>query len=388
MLLILFSLLGCFDAWYTPYVEPITIGPLSLPTAEHALTVSSKDLFQTPRSNNTFDSWTEKHCSSPNRNADFPYEQMMPLILSVETDRIQVDGKTVLVDNLTIASSRSNYPYRTIDPLYQEMTSRYDLMKQLLSQCRQLETTTPLTLLIAVDERVSTEWMYNILYTLGQAQFGHLAFLVHDPTPSDTPITDLAGGISPSKNWTDDQILYHEDFALINSVVSLSKTEKIYWTNPVGDTLQGTINELPRFLGYASPPSVKLGIDDSPYFQSLMQGYNALYKSGTYCIQLFGGQNESLQNSAPPISMLRSDSIVPDAWNQEEKRLPVILIELPMIGVHPTIHRRADGVRCVINIYKIEEPTMRDLESVDQSPFEKQLENSFKPTDDSLLPFK
>ena len=388
MPLILLFLLGCFDEWYTPYVEPITVGPVSLPTAEHALTVSSKDLFQTPRANNRLDSWKEKYCSSPNSDTDFPYEHMRPLILSVEVDRIQVDGKTVIVDNLTIGSSLSNYPYRTIDPLYQEMTSRYDLMKQLLSECRQLQETTPLSLLLAVDERVSTQWVYNILYTLGQAEFSRFAFLVHDPTPSDTPITELVGGISPSKNWTDDQNLYHENFTLISSVVSLSKTEQIYWTNPGGDTEQGTINTLPRFLGYASPPSVKLGIDHSPSFQSLMQGYNALYKSGTYCIQFYGGQNESLQNSAPPISMLRSDSMVPDAWNQEEKRLPVILIELPMIGVHPTIHRRADGVRCAINIYEIEEPTIHGLESVEQSPFEKQLENSFKATDPSISPFK
>ena len=388
MPLLFLLLMGCFEDWFTPYVEPITVGPLSLPTVEHALTVSSKDLFQTPRANNRLDSWKEKHCTSNNSNTDFPYEHTMPLILSVEIDRIQVGGKTVLVDNLTIESSLSSYPYRTIDPLHQEMTSRYDLIKQLLSECRQLEEKVPLALMIAVDERVSTQWAYNILYTLGQAEFSRFAFLVHDPTPSDTPTTELAGGISPSKNWTDDQILYHEDFTLINSVVSLSKTEKIYWTNPGGDTLQGTIHTLPRFLGYASPPSVKLGIDDSPYFQSLMQGYNALYKSGTYCIQLFGGQNESLQNSTPPISTLRADSMVPDAWNQEDKRLPVILIELPMIGGHPTVHRRADGVRCAINIYQIEMPTIHDLDSLDQSPFETQLEKSFKPTDPSISPFK
>lgn len=388
MPLILLFLLGCFDDWYTPYVEPTTIGPVSLPTVEHALTVSSKDLFQTPRANNRLDSWKEKHCISNNSNTDFPYEHMMPLILSVEIDRIQIDGKTLLVDNLTMESSLSNYPYRTIDPLHQEMTSRYDLMQQLLFECRQLEETTPLALLIAVDERVSTQWVYNILYTLGQAKFSRFAFLVHDPTPSDTPITELAGGITPSENWTDDQILDHDDFTLISSVVSLSKTDQIYWTGPRGDTLQGTVHTLPRFLGYASPPSVKLGIDESPYFQSLMQGYNALYKSGTYCIQLFGGQNESLQNSAPPISMLRSDSMVPDAWNQEEKRLPVILIELPMIGVQPTIYKRADGVRCAINIYKIEEPIRPDPELVNRELIEQLLKESSKPTDDSLLPFK
>ena len=118
MLLIFLSLLSCLNEWYTPYVDPITVGPLSLPTVEQALTVSSTDLFQTPKANNRLDSWKEKHCISNNSNTNFPYEHMMPLILSVEIDRIQVDGKTVLVDNLTMESSLSNYPYRTIDPLY------------------------------------------------------------------------------------------------------------------------------------------------------------------------------------------------------------------------------------------------------------------------------
>ena len=92
------------------------------------------------------------------------------------------------------------------------MSSRYDGMKQLLSECRQFEETTPLTLMIAVDERVSTQWVYNILYTLGQAQFAEFAFLVHDPATSDTPITDLVGGVDPSEDWNDEQILDREDF--------------------------------------------------------------------------------------------------------------------------------------------------------------------------------
>ena len=388
MLLILLSLLGCFDDWYTPYVEPITVGPVSLPTVEHALTVSSKDLFQTPRANNRLDSWKKKHCISSNSNPDFPYEHMMPLILSVEIDRIQVDGKTLLVENFTIASSRSKYPSRIIDPLFEDMSSRYYLMKQLLSQCRQLQETTPLTLLIAVDERISTEWMYNILYTLGQAQFAHLAFLVHDPTPSDTPTTELVGGIDPSEDLNDEQILDREEFTFTSSVVTLSNTDQIDWTSPAGDTLQGTINELPRFLEYAYPPVVKLEIDNSPYFQSMMQGYNSLYKSGTYCIQLSGAQNEASQNSAPPISSLRSDSLVPDSWNQTDKSLPVILADLPMIGGQPKVYTRTDGVRCAINIYKLEKPIQRDPESVNPELLEKLLEESSKPTEYSFFPFK
>ena len=388
MPLILLFLLGCFDTWYTPYVEPITVGPLSLPTVEHALTISSKDLFQTPRTNNTLESWKEKHCSSPNHNPNFPYEHMMPLILSVEIDRIQINGTTLLVDNLTIASSRSRYPSRIIDPLFEDMRSRYDLMKQLLSQCRQLQETTPLTLLIAIDERVSTEWVYNILYTLGQAQFAHLAFLVHDHTPSNTPTTYLVGGIDPSEDWTDEQILDREEFTFTSSVVTLSETDQINWTGPAGDTLQGTINELPRFLEYASPPVVTLEIDNSPYFHSVMQGYNSLYKSGTYCIQMSTSQNKELKNSVPSISALRSDSFVPDTWNQMDKSLSVILVDLPMIGGHPKIYKRTDGVRCAINIYNIEEPIRLGPELVNRELIEQLLKESSKPTENPLFQFK
>ena len=100
--------------------------------------------------------------------------------------------------------------------------------------------------MIAVDERVSTEWMYNLLYTLGQAQFAHMALLVHDPTPSDTPTTELVGGVDPSEDWNDEQILDREDFNFTSSVVTLSGTEQISWTDPVGDTLQGTIHIRPK----------------------------------------------------------------------------------------------------------------------------------------------
>ena len=116
-----------------------------------------------------------------------------------------------------------------------------------------------------------------------------------------------------------------------------------------------------------------------------MQGYNALYKSGTYCIQLSSAQDKEPKNSAPPISTLRSDSLVPDTWNQTDKRLPVILADLPMIGGHPKIHRRADGVRCAINIYTIEEPIRPDPELVNRELIEQLLKESSKPTDDSTL---
>ena len=138
MLISFLLLLGCFDDWFRPYVEPVTVGPLSLPTVEHALTVSSKDLFQTPRANNRLDSWKERHCVSNNSNTDFPYEHMMPLILSVEIDRIQVDGK--LFSSITLPLNPVSQTIRIeLLILSSRDASRYDLMKHLLFECRQLK---------------------------------------------------------------------------------------------------------------------------------------------------------------------------------------------------------------------------------------------------------
>ena len=100
-----------------------------------------------------------------------------------------------------------------------------------------------------------------------------------------------------------------------------------------------------------------------------MQGYNALYKSGTYCIQLSGPKTTNPRTARPHIDVAIR-CLVPDTWNQEDKRLSVISVDLPMIGGPPKIYRRADGVRCVINIYKIEEsrpqpaPERRDYNEV------------------------
>ena len=80
------------------------------------------------------------------------------------------------------------------------------------------------------------------------------------------------------------------------------------------------------------------------------------------------------RNSQLPISTLRSDSFVPDTWNQKNKRLSVIMIDLPMIGGPPKIHNRADGVRCVTNIYKAEDISPYSPESVDSETLERLFE--------------
>ena len=111
MPLILLFLLGCFDDWYTPYVEPTTIGPVVIThrRTKHLL-FHPKISFKHRRQTIDWTHGKKKHCISNNSNTGLPYEHMMPLILSVEIDRIQVDGTTLLVDNFTIAPSRSKYP--------------------------------------------------------------------------------------------------------------------------------------------------------------------------------------------------------------------------------------------------------------------------------------
>ena len=341
----LLSLVGCFDTWYKPYIEPVVVGPLSLPTVEYALTISSKDLFQVPRENNTLDRRQEQNCSTSDATQILPYEQLKPLVLSVEIDQIQVDGKTVLLDNLTIAPPTSKQ-LTNIPSLYDVMFPLYESTAKLLYPCAHFNNPLPHTLLITVDERVSTAWLFNIIYTLGQTSFSNFAFLVHDPEPSTLGDFEFIGGLNTAEDDTDEATPWDDEVGKrLDTSVQFQGIEHLRWKDSDGLKQQRHITDLPRFLGYESPPTVTLVTHPGLYVQSWMQGYNALYKSGVYCIDNTFSISPSNEENILPTATLRSDTVQPDYWNDTDTKLPVILFNLPSIG-EISIKNRIDGVRC------------------------------------------
>jgi len=345
MSLIIVSLIGCFDTWYKPYIEPVVVGPLSLPTVEHALSVSSKDLFQVPRENNTLDRWQEQNCSTSDVTKTLPYEQLKPLVLSVEIDRIQVDSKTVLLDNLTIAPPTSKQPIN-IPSLYDVMFPLYESTFKTLYPCRSFNRPLPHTLLITVDERVSTAWLFNIIYTLGQTNFSNFAFLVHDPQLSTLGDFEFIGGLNTAEDDTDEVDPWDDEVGKrLDTSVQFQGIEHLSWKDSDGLKHQSRMTDIPRFLGYEAPPTVTLITHPELYVQSWMQGYNALYKSGVYCIDSIFSIQSSNKDNTLPTATLRSDTVQTESWNDTETELPVILFSLPLIG-QMGIKKRIDGVRC------------------------------------------
>ena len=349
---ILLSLVGCFDTWYKPYIEPVVVGPLSLPTVEHALSISPRDLFQVPRENNTLDRWQEQNCSTSDATQILPYDQLKPLVLSVEIDQIQVDGKTVLLDNLTIAPPTSKQ-LTNIPSLYDVIFPLYESTSKMLYPCGGFNSPLPHTLLITVDERVSTAWLFNIIYTLAQTSFSNFAFLVHDPEPSTLGDFDFIGGLNTAADDTDELApWFYEGGKRIDTSVQFQGIEHLSWKDSDGLKQQSHITDTPRFLGYEAPPTVTLVTHPGLYVQSWMQGYNALYKSGVYCIDsIFSIRSFNKENTLPTAT-LRSDTFQTDSWNDTETKLPVIIFNLPSIG-ELSIKKRIDGVQCATS--KIEE---------------------------------
>ena len=341
----LLSLVGCFDTWYKPYIEPVVVGPLSLPTIEYALTISSKDLFQVPRENNTLDRRQEQNCSTSDATQILPYEQLKPLVLSVEIDQIQVDGKTVLLDNLTIDPPTSKQ-LTNIPSLYDVMFPLYESTAKMLYPCGRFNNPLPHTLLITVDERVSTAWLFNIIYTLGQTSFSNFAFLVHDPEPSTLGDFEFIGGLNTAEDDSDEVTPWDDEVGKrLDTSVQFQGIEHLSWKGSDGLQHQSRMTDIPRFLGYEAPPTITLITHPGLYVQSWMQGYNALYKSGVYCIDSIFSIPSSNKDIPLPTATLRSDTVQSDSWNDTETELPVILFNLPSIG-QMGIKKRIDGVQC------------------------------------------
>ena len=156
------SIVACIDSWLN---TPEIIGPLSLPTVEHALSVSSKQLFHVPKANNTLEKWLQNNCSeSKNPSVEFPYEQMTPLVITLDIDSLDVNETTVETNDFTQASS-SRIPV-VLQGLTIAMEEIRERTLHFLSQCPKLKQESPFTVLLAIDARVQhIIQIRHILYT-------------------------------------------------------------------------------------------------------------------------------------------------------------------------------------------------------------------------------
>ena len=145
-------------------MEPITVGPVSLPTVEHALTVSSKDIFQVPE--RTID-WSHGKKSTvqtmlPRLITSYrpPYKQMIPLVLSLEIDRMQLMAQLFSLKILPW-NPIVKIPRLLIESLLDAMVPIYESRLNFVYQCQQFKENS-LHSITGIDERVST--VYYILH--------------------------------------------------------------------------------------------------------------------------------------------------------------------------------------------------------------------------------
>jgi len=346
MIVLLCFFVSCFRTTTQPL---ISIPPIALPKVEHAMAISPKNLFKIPKKNEgTIDLEQEERCiqqiADSRPTSDCSPAVLTPLVITVEIDKIRFQEKVIKIGDF------QQPPTTSIGP--SEITEVFERMEELVKMMYHSPPSTQKalqqnhTVLLAIDKRVSLQWVHNLIFSLGKAELSSFAFLVHDPSPKNISHTTDIGGLKDSTDLRDgDFIGLPTAFDILQpeALVSL-QDDMLQWKYRRKTQTHTHTDSVPRYLGLDSPPNVIFQLDKNKHFDSLGQGFDLLSQAEVYCVDL-STNLDSLKKPIEKHPVVLEADVTPYQFGEEDK-IPVFLVSLPMIG-HPMVYRRIDGARCL-----------------------------------------
>ena len=344
MIFLICSFFSCFQATTN---DSISVPLIALPKVEHAMAISPKDLFKIPLKEEK--SIDEERCMQQILDSRFESDcssaLFTPLVITVEIDKIKFQEKIIKIGNFQ-QPPLTNNRRREITEVFERMEYFFKMMHQYrYSNPKALQNNH--TVLLAIDKRVSLQWVHNLIFSLGKAEISSFAFLVHDPSPKNISHTTAIGGMKDSTSWVDgDFVEWRTDHDELQpeALVSL-KDDMLHWKLRSKVQKKTHKDFVPRYLGLDSPPNAIFEVDKSMYFESLGQGFDLLSQAEVYCVDL-STKLESSQKPSENHPVVQEGELIPYQFGYEDK-IPVFLVSIPMMG-HPMVYRRIDGARCLL----------------------------------------
>jgi hypothetical protein len=258
----------------------------------------------------------------------FPEALVSPAIAVVTLEGISWMGTPVipLQDGILFPAAVDG---RVIPSLYESLRASVAATLEVAELCR---ISWPGNALLAVDARVPLSTVYRVMYTMGQAQFGSIAFVVDDPDPVASRVDAPVGGLweAGSVIATSSEYLWQRD-----------GQESLRWSRP---------SDPPPALGESTPPRGLIRLAFGDFFGTFASLHDSLAGMDLFCVYA-SLPREGEDVRAAPMPEIKPDApLVLDTGGT----VSVLLHEFPAIGSpqyphdpeHQWLGRRQSGALC------------------------------------------
>jgi hypothetical protein len=258
----------------------------------------------------------------------FPEALVSPAVVVVTLEEIQWMGTAVtpLQEGAVFPAAHENM---LIPQLYDALEQSVDATKEVGEICG---TWWEGNVLLALDARVPLHTFYQVLYTLGQAQFDTMALIVSDPDPAATRSNAPIGGE-------------------VDSGSLLVTSEEYQWKRWKKDPIRWShASPWPKALEESAPPRGLIDLGFNGRYGDYIAAQDTLAGRDILCVY------PALQEDRTASSVPALLDLPPAATLSLDSRgtIPVHIQEVPKIG-GPRWHEdddyiamRGDGARCAL----------------------------------------